>query len=70
MTIQDHIEGWCAIEDYLNADRKTIRKRGFPIYYYSTGRVYAFRSELDGHRFPHTPSNSPILPHTPVSPGD
>lgn len=42
----DKLDGWGAIELYLGVTRKAVLRRGYKVHRYSTGRVYAFKSEL------------------------
>lgn len=65
---QDILDGWGEICAYLRvADRKTVQRRGYPVQVHCTGRVYAYRSELDEYRqCPQTPANVSKRPRTSV----
>lgn len=45
----DKLEGWGEIESHLRLTRKTVRRRGYPVYSLG-GEVFAYASELDAHR--------------------
>jgi hypothetical protein len=45
----DKLDGWGAIELYLGVTRKAVLRRGYPLHYYLTGKVYALKSEFAAH---------------------
>lgn len=60
----DKLDGWGSIELYLGVTRKAVLRRGYPLHYYLTGKVYALKSELSAHE---APTNVHERPSTSIS---
>lgn len=46
---KDKLEGWGEIEAYLRMTRKTVRRRGYPVFSLG-GEVFAYITQLDDHQ--------------------
>lgn len=61
----DKLDGWGAIELHLGVTRKAVLRRGYPLHYHLTGKVFALKSELAAHE---APTNVQQRPQTSISP--
>lgn len=67
MTVIDRLDGWGEMCAYMRCTRKAYLRRGYPVHYEVTGRVYALKSELVAWAGQQTPTNAHERPQTPIS---